>query len=193
MILLELITAIKTRRSIRKWKSKEVSDDLLLKVIEAGIHAPSSHNSQPWHFIIVRDKEAKRRIAETRPEINRWEEFAPVLISVCVDLEHSPVRWIEDGAAATENILLAAHDLGLGAVWFSGARGYEDAASETESAIRQELKLPENVRPVANIAIGFPNQIPKEKRLVELNSIVHKNSFDISKRRPVKNSSLIKK
>lgn len=185
---MKVLDAIKTRRSIRAWKPKDVPDDLILRLIDAARHAPSSHNSQPWHFIIIRDRSVKQRIAETRPDGNRWEADAPVLISACIDLDHSPVRWMEDGSAATQNILLAAHDLGLGAVWFSGARGYEVEASETEIVIRKELDLPSNVRPVSNIALGYPDETPKPKRLVNTESIVHHEKFNLSKRRSKKES-----
>ncbi len=183
---MKVFDAIMTRRSIRAWKPKDVPDDLITRLIDAAIHAPSSHNSQPWHFIIIRDKSVKQKIAESRPEGNRWEADAPVLISVCVDLDHSPVRWMEDGSAATQNILLAAHDLGLGAVWFSGARGYEVQASETEIAIRTDLELPPNVRPVSNIAVGYPNETPRPKKLVDIQSTIHHEKFDLSKRRKKK-------
>ncbi len=161
-------------------------NDVIQMLVDAARHAPSSHNSQPWHFIIVRDQAVKKMIAETRPDNNKWEADSPVLISVCVDLDHSPVRWMEDGAAATQNILLAAHSLGLGAVWFSGARGYEVEASETEIVIRRELGLPTNVRPVSNIAIGYPNETPKPKRLMDIERITHQQKFDRSKKRPIK-------
>ena len=106
---METIDCIKSRRSRRLFLDKEVPVELINKIIECAITAPSSLDCQPWHFVIVRDNDKKERLANLKEEDNRQHILtAPISIVVCVDMDKSPSRYIEDGVTATQNVLLAA-------------------------------------------------------------------------------------
>lgn len=114
---MELLEGILTRRSIRRFTGEPVTDQELEMVLRAGCHAPSAHNHQPWEFIIIRDKGTFERIAK----LHTYAKFLPqaeVCVIVCGDKTKQPETGflIEDCSAAIQNILLAAHGIGLGAV-----------------------------------------------------------------------------
>lgn len=171
--MMEVFEAIKTRRTIRKFLNKDITNESIVKLLEAARYAPSSQDSQPWEFIIVRNQETKNRIAGTREENNQVERTAKVLIIICVDTGRSKTRWIEDGSIAAENLILAATELGLTGVWVTGWCGYGKQASESEEAIKRELNLPDNIRPVCSIALGYPAEEPKEKEFRNLKEMMH--------------------
>ncbi len=140
---MEATDCIKGRRSIRKFLGKEIPDEILKKILECGVAAPSSQNCQPWHFVIVKNKEKKKKLAELKDEDNQNHMLtAPISIVVCVDTEKSPTRFVEDGVTATENMLLAAHDLGIGSVYVTGCK---PSKPEIAEKIRKILNLPENI------------------------------------------------
>jgi len=170
---METIDCIKTRRSRRLFSDKEVPEDILRKIIEAGINAPSSMDCQPWHFIIVKEKEIKEKLAGLKDENNQQHILtAPISIVVCVDTEKSSSRWIEDGVTATENILLAAHDLCLGAVYVTG---FKLSKPEVAEKIRKILNIPEKIMPITILPIGYPDPSEKldKKEIVEFKKVVH--------------------
>lgn len=151
---METLEAIFTRRSIRKFKADPVPKEMLEAVLRAAMAAPSAGNAQPWHFIIVDAKE----ILEEIPKLNPYAKMAteaPLSILVCADLNLEKFKgfWVQDVSAAVQNLLLAAHDLGLGAVW-TGIYPVE----ERVEGFRRLFKLPENIVPLALVPIGFPNQ-----------------------------------
>ena len=151
---MDVMEAILTRRSIRKYTKKPIPDAVITQLLKAGMFAPSAGNEQPWHFIVIRD----RGILDTIPEYHPYSKMlfeAPVAIVVCGDvtLEKHKGLWVQDCAAAVENILLAAHALGLGAVWL-GVHPRDDR----EYGTRHLLGIPENVIPFAIISLGYPNE-----------------------------------
>ncbi len=118
--------------------------------------APSAGNEQPWHFVIIAD----RSILEKVPGINPYAamaEHAPLAILICGDIDAEVFKgnWVQDCAAATQNILLAAHALGFGAVW----TGIYPEKARVEG-FRKLLKLPENIIPFALVPMGLPAQKP---------------------------------
>ncbi len=170
---MEAIECIKTRRSRRLFNGEEVSEEIIKELIECAINAPSSMDCQPWHFIIVRDEETKKKLAVLKEENNKEHiSTSSILVIVCVDTEKSSSRWIEDGITATENLLLATHALGLGAVYVTG---FSLTKPEVAKEIREILNLPENITPVTIIPIGYPNSEEKleEKHLRKLNEVIH--------------------
>ena len=174
---MDTIDCIKTRRSRRLFLDREVSEEKINQILECAIAAPSSIDCQPWHFIVVRENILKRNIANLRDEDNQQQFLtAPVLIVVCVDTEKSPSRYIDDGVTATQNILLAAHDLGLGSVYMCGSKPSD---SKIAGEIRNILNIPEAVMPITILPIGYP--IPSEKlddrNLINLNNIVHNDKW----------------
>ena len=148
---MEAMEAILTRRSIRKYTEKQVSKELEKKLLEAAMAAPSAHNGQPWHFIVIRDRATLNKI----PEYHRYSKMltqAPLAIVVCGDHELQKTDfWLHDCSAATENILIAANALGLGAVWL-GVHPSKDLIND----VKEHLGIPEHVTPLGIISIGYP-------------------------------------
>lgn len=150
------LEAIRTRRSIRQYQDKPVSQDLVQQILAAAMSAPSACNAQPWQFVVIRD----RKILKEVPRVNShaaMAEHAPLAIFVCGDLslEISAGFWVVDCAAAVQNLLLAAHALGLGAVW-TGVWPREDRIDE----FRRLLNLPQHVVPHSLIPLGYPAEQP---------------------------------
>jgi nitroreductase len=153
---MDVLEAIRTRRSVRKYKKEPVPEEMLKQVLESGRWAPSANNSQPWNFIVLRDEKLRKKIAE----VTRYGKFladAPLGIAVVVDPEAS-THPAEDGAIATQNMMLAAHALKLGTCWI-GSYG-----SVHEDRVKQMLKIPEKKRLLSIFAIGFPAEVKESKR-----------------------------
>lgn len=149
---MDLWEAILTRRSIRKFTSQLVSHDLIEKILKAGMQAPSARNKQPWHFIVIQDREMLDKISVVHPYAYMLKE-APLGIVICGDsnIEITIEYIVQDCSAATQNMLLAAHNFGLGAVWL-GIYPREPRIK----ALRKLLSIPENIIPVSMIAVGYP-------------------------------------
>lgn len=155
---------IATRTSIRAYEDKPVEKEKIRQLLKAGMAAPTAKNKQPWHFIVVTDKNLLRSIGE-RCHNAEMAEKAPLAIVVCGDMNKTAEgttreMWVQDASAATENILLAAHAMGLGAVW-TGTYPYPDRVK----AYKEILKLPEHIVPFCGIIIGYAaeNPAPKDK------------------------------
>ncbi len=140
------------RRSIRKYTDKDVSGESVKEILKAAMAAPSAGNQQPWDFIVVKDRAILNEIPKIHPYAQMLKE-APVAIIVCGSLEREKHvgYWVQDCAAAVENILIEAQYLGLGAVWL-GVYPREDRVS----GLKKLLNIPENVMPLAIISIGYP-------------------------------------
>jgi nitroreductase len=173
---MDVLEAIKGRRSIRAFKSKNVSQETVEKLIDAAIYAPSAGNIQPWEFVIIREQNIKRSLAEAALNQSLIEE-APVVIVVCANENLSSTRYgvrgktlycIQDTAAATQNILLFAHSLGLGTCWVGAFR---------EDEVTEILKTPAGIRPVAIIPVGYPAEAPSSRSRRPINLIVHYETF----------------
>lgn len=153
---MDALEALMTRRSVRAYTEEPVSDDQARTILAAGMQAPSARNQQPWHFVVLRRRERLDALAEVLP-FGKMLRQAPLGIVVCADagLEQSVGYWVQDCAAATQNILLACHALGLGAVWI-GVYPRE----ERVTAVRRLLNLPAAVTPLCAIAVGHPAERP---------------------------------
>jgi nitroreductase len=156
----EVLNTIKSRRTIRKFKPNPIDDEMLQVILEAGRWAPSFSNLQPWRFIVIRDQSLKNLLDKAAREsvLHLGINEAPVVILVCVDRRIDPLHAIETGAAATQNMTLAAHSIGLGAGWI-GIWG-----TEAETSIQRIFKLPETVRAVSLVPIGIPDESPEGHR-----------------------------
>jgi nitroreductase len=152
----DAIEAIHTRRSIRRYEDRAVPAELVEQLLAAAMAAPSARNGQPWRFIVIDDRSILRAIAEMNPNA-AMAAAAPLGILVCgdLDLEGSPGYWVIDCAAATQNMLLAAHALGLGAVW----TGVWPRDARVEG-MRQLFDLPPHVVPHSLVVVGFPAEEP---------------------------------
>ncbi len=150
-----MLDAIAKRASCRKYKPDPVSDEAVEELVKAALSAPSGNNARPWHIIVVRDAQKRQKLSE----VHRWAFFcaeSPVVIVVCGDPEKSPHWWIEDCAAAIENILIQATAMGLGTCWV-GIRGSDERGYEREEYVREVLGIPENIRVSALVAVGYPD------------------------------------
>jgi nitroreductase len=144
-----MLDLIKKRRSIRKYTAAPVSDEPVRKLLEAAMAAPSADNLQPWEFIVVQDANLRQKLARTHP----WSDMcadAPVVFVVCAE-EQRASHWVEDASAATENLLLAAAGLDLGAVWVGV---YPNAGNEEH--VRQALDIPGKLRVLCLVPVGHP-------------------------------------
>ncbi len=153
---------IATRTSIRAYTEQHVENSKIELLLKAGMAAPTAMNKQPWHYIVVTDKQQLNALAECNPYAGMAAK-APLAIVVCGDMlkaieGNGREFWVQDASAATENILLAAHAMGLGAVWTGAYPGKERC-----EAIAKVLELPENIIPLNIIVIGYPSETPQPK------------------------------
>ncbi len=157
---MDALTAIMTRRSIRKFLDKPVGDEILEKILRAGMSGPSCANTRAWSFIAVRDKAQLIKMADANGAPAVPLKGAAAGILVCGDMrlafKPAPDYWIIDGAIAAQNIVLAAHALGLGSVWLGTYPQMERVRAQSEL-----FGLPEYIVPHSIIALGYPDE---EKR-----------------------------
>ncbi len=148
-----MLDLIKTRRSVRKFKPTPVSDEDIQDLLEAAMNAPSAINEQAWQFVVLSGKALDDFLAinENTPK------SAPIAILVCQDLSAEKARGysVQDCAAATQNILLAAHAKGLGSVWTT-------VFPHKVMAVKYLLKIPDNVQPFSCVPIGYSAEGEKE-------------------------------
>jgi nitroreductase len=165
----ERLAIIFARRSIRRYSGEPVSEGEITSLLEAGMAAPSANNSQPWHFVVVTDKDTLRTLAATHP-YGKMLASAALAIAVCGDPSISD-WWVQDCTAATENILVAVAGLGLGGVWL-GCHG----RPEREQAVRDTLGIPSQLGVLNLLSIGHPGET-KEARTQYNPERVHNNQW----------------
>ncbi|MCF8219820.1 MAG: nitroreductase family protein [Bacteroidales bacterium] len=143
---------ILSRRSIRNFTEKPVEPEKINKMLEAAMYAPSARNYQPWHFVVIQKRLHLDRLSDIHPYAGMLET-ATAAILVCADknLESNDSYNAQNAAAATQNILLSAHEDGIGSCWL-GVYPREERMKN----IADYIKLPEHVLPVTLIALGYP-------------------------------------
>jgi len=151
---MDAMQAILTRRSVRKYSEKIVTEKIMLKLLNAAVSAPSAGNEQPWQFVIIYKREILDKITKFHPYAKMLKE-AQSAILVCGDLnlENHQGYWMIDCSAATQNILIAVRALGLGACWL-GIFPRE----ERINAMKKMLKIPEHIIPFALICLGYTQE-----------------------------------
>jgi len=173
---MDVLEAIKGRRSIRAFLNRDVSPEIVEKLVEAACWAPSAGNIQPWEFIIVRKPETKQKLVEAALGQTFIEE-APVVIVVCANENRSAQGYgvrgktlycLQDTAAAIQNIHLTAYSFGLGTCWIGAFK---------ENEAKEILKIPNGIRPVAIIPVGYPAETPKPRNRRPINQIIHYETF----------------
>jgi nitroreductase len=163
----DAMEALRGRRSVRSYEKKPVPRETIEEIIDAARLAPSANNIQPWEFVIVTDSGMRSRIAGLA-DYGKFIAHAGTCVAVFAkDVKH----YLEDGSAATENILVAAHALGLGTCWVAGyKKDYADP-------IRDLLGVPEGYRLVALISLGYPAEKPEPHGKRALEEVIHWERF----------------
>ena len=176
---METLKAIATRKSIRRFLDKKVSDETVHKILAAGMSGPSATNARPWAFLVVTDTTMLERMADCNGKYAGPLRGAAFAVLVCGDTERffkpAPEFWSIDAAIAAQNMILAAHDLGVGSVWLG--------TYPIESYVRAQAELfhlPRTIVPHSIIAFGYPEDavlqernLYKEKRIVAHNQVQH--------------------
>ncbi|MBR0599959.1 nitroreductase family protein [Sinanaerobacter chloroacetimidivorans] len=179
-----MMKEIEKRRSIRKYRNKPIEDEKIIQLLESARLAPSGSNTQPWHFILVKEEASKQKLAEASHKQN-WMISAPVFIVCVADIrcrmteqtavslqEDSPQvelkQIIRDTSISMEHILLQAENLGLGACW---------VAWFTQEEIRPILNIPADKYVVGIITLGYADEAPKPRPRKKLEEIVHYESW----------------
>jgi nitroreductase len=160
---MDAMEALRTRQSIRSFLDKPVARELIEEIVDAGRLAATARNVQPWEFVVVTDPEMRRQIADIS-DYGKFIAEAPVCIVVlCEDGKY----YLEDGSAATENILVAAHALGLGACWVAGDK------KPYAGKIVEIVGGPGSMRLVASVAVGYPAESPGRASKRSLKEVLH--------------------
>jgi len=173
-----ILENIMTRTSVRKFEpNRPVEEAKVEKMLRAAMAAPTAANQQPWVFIVVTDPNLRKGLAEVS---SRIVDKAPLVIVVCGNMDRTlegvaAEVWVQDCSAASENILLAAHALGLGAVWIGA---YPD--EQRSHDIAKVLKLPDSIVPLNAIVIGYPAGENKPKDKWEPKKVGYNDTFDPS-------------
>lgn len=154
---------IATRTSIRDYEARPVEKEKIEKMLRAAMAAPTAMNKQPWHFVVVDQRNVLDALAGANPYAKMLKK-APLAIVVCGNTDKMIEGggrdfWIQDASAATENLLLAAHAMGLGAVW-TGAYPSEERCI----SISKVLSLSDNLIPLNMIVVGYPAEQPQPKQ-----------------------------
>lgn len=173
---MEALECISTRRSIRRFLNVPVDFETIMTIVEAGSLAPSSGNVQDWKFIVVDDKGLMKKLCEH--SLNQeCVHNAAFLVVICSDPDQTEMHYglrgqrlytIQNCAAAAENMLLTAHALGLGGTW---------VGAFDEEKVREILDIPQNARPQAILAFGYPDEVPDHKRVKDLEVITYFNNY----------------
>jgi len=164
---MDALEALRTRRSCRRFARRDVPRDLLQQVVDAGRLAATARNEQPWEFVVVTDEAARREIAGLTDH-GPFIADAPVCVAV---LAKDTKYYLEDGSAATQNLLLAAHALGLGACWVAG-----DKKPYADKVVRR-VGAPAGMRLVALAAIGWPQGPLPSPAKRALGDVLHWETF----------------
>ncbi len=173
---MDLLEIIRNRRSIRSYKKRDLPQDIIEKLLEAARWAPSAGNVQPWGFVVASSRKIKQSLSMAAFGQKDLEE-ASVVIVVCADEKLAEQSYgvrgkslfcLQDTAAAIQNIMLTAYSLGLGSCWIGAFK---------EDEIRQVIKAPKEMRPIALIPVGYPNEAPPARSRRPVGEIMHKETF----------------
>lgn len=167
VVVTSLFDVILARRSIRRYEDKEISKNVLDKILEAGRQSPSAANKQPYHFVIVTDSEIKQKMSGM---FSRFLKEAPVVIVGCANTKAILTgKWATiDTTIALENMILAAWSLGVGSCWIGSFK---------EQKVKDLLKIPKNLKVVALVSFGYPAETPKARKKKSTHELFSINHF----------------
>jgi nitroreductase len=165
---MSLIDLILSRRSIRRYESKDLSDEVLQQILEAGRQAPSAANRQPVRFVVVKDHSLLKSLCDTL--ITRFVKSAPVAIVGCADIKSLLTgKWaVVDTAIAMQTMVIAAWSLGIGSCWIGAC---------DEGKVKELLKIPDKWKVVGLVTFGYPAEKPKPKKKKPFEEIFSINCF----------------
>jgi len=164
----DVIKAIQKRRSIREFLNKEIDDKLIFQILSAGHQAPSASNRQEWRFVVVRDKAAKEKLCKAAKDQTFIREASAIIVC-CADTDYHVMTCGQlcypiDVAISIDHMTLAAVQLGLGTCWIGAFH---------EEEVKEILNIPENIKVVELLALGFPKKAPQTpKKRLPLKSVV---------------------
>ena len=166
MVPMDTLTCIRKKREVRDYLDKPVPQEALQQILEAGRFAPSSKNSQPWHFIVIRDKESLRKISDLTPT-GKHIAHAPFAVAIVMDGAKLPEI---DGARAAQNMVLAAWSLGIGSCWV--ANFYDDG-------VKDLLGVPQRMKLVSVIPFGYPTEAKTSRKKIRkpMSEMLHYEKF----------------
>ncbi len=160
---METFDAINKRASVREYQSKPIGKELLEKLVDAGRRAPTARAVEPWEFIVIQNKETLKKLGQIANTGTFIKDAASCIAVFCKDTKY----YLEDGCAATENILLAATALGLGACWVAGdKKPYVDEVARL-------LGTPPEFKLVSLISLGWPKQQTEQAKARRLSELIH--------------------
>lgn len=161
---MSLLDVIFRRRSIRRYRSEPIPDEVLRNILEAGRLAPSADNAQPWHFIVVTESKIKEKLSR-----GEWNYFIKDSAATVVGCGYSDNEWSTiDVAIALENMVIAAEAQGVGSCWIGDFE---------EEEVKELLGIPDNLKVVALVSFGYPAEKPSPFNKKSLKEIVHYNKF----------------
>lgn len=164
---METIQAIQKRRSVRRFRDDSISKEAILKILDCARLAPTARNVQPWDFIIVTDPETRKKLSSLAINGPFIKEAPVCIVIVCQDTKY----YLEDGCAATENLLLAATDLGLSACWVAGDK------KEYSQDVLNLLSVPQGYKLVSMVALGVAKADSENILKKDLKQMVHWDKF----------------
>lgn len=174
---MELIQMLQDRRSVRKYTGERIPEEKVERILQAGLLSPTSHNSKPWEFIVVRDKETLKALSKCRVGSAKMLEGADAAIIVLGDPEKTDV-WTEDCSIAMTNMHLMADSLSVGSCWIQGRLRDAEDGRPTEEYLRDILGFPENLKLEAVLSLGMPEGHPDGYSLDSLlTERIHKEKY----------------
>lgn len=164
---METLDAISQRASVREYLDKPVPKEMLEKLVDAGRRAPTARAVEPWEFIVVTQREVLDKLAGMISTGLFLKQSTACILIFCQDVKY----YLEDGSAATENILLAATDLGLGTCWIAGDK------KEYCEEVKNLFNVPPTYKLISLISTGWASKMPKQHKKRKLNEVLHWEKF----------------
>ena len=161
---MDIQEALLSRRSIRKYKSQQISDENISSILKSAMYAPSAMNLQAWHFVVVNNKQVMVDILKAIPHAEMLQQaVASILVCGDTNVEKNEAWIVQNCSAATQNILLSAHGFGIGSCWI-GIYGSDD----TFKKIKSLFQLLDNIIPISLVSLGYPaEEIKTEERFAK--------------------------
>jgi len=165
---MSLVDLILNRRSIRRYENKDIPEEVLQQILEAGRQAPSAANRQPIRFVVVTDHDILKSLCDRL--ITRFVKSAPVVIVGCADVKSFLTgKWaVVDATIAMQNMVIAAWALGIGSCWIGAC---------DKEKVKKLLKIPDRWKFVALLTLGYPAEQPKQRKKKQLKDLFNFNRF----------------